>query len=638
MIAACPAILRLGRAAWTEHSGYRACISRKSKWGEHMLGRGSRLIACISFLSVQCAGKYIRRRRDEIHNASNLRIWFSIAVLLASQGASHAQTPWPYGLNAPTMQANITPEAGEVSQPFISNVKVTQDDQKRWIVSLDVGRPDDPNWLLPELQIGWANQSEVESPLSRGVSLHIAGGRSHVVAELVRPFGDPAPKATTWLVAVLRSRYRSENSMGNRVVATQSVPIHIEWPAEAVYAKDYFVNVGAINDILRYVSRATTVNIDGPRSEPTYRDIKMLLERFLLKYPESDAAYYQLARVEVRCQCERDWLRTTEALLKNAIAINQGNAPAMGLLGDVMRRQNRTAEAEELFHRASGLPHPGPSVWVDWGNLRRQQNQIDQAINLYRRALTAPGVPDDYDETSISRARDAAYENLRDLLAMREDWGAMDDLIQQQIGESPRRPCLQATYAEFKLRRRGDIDNAIALGLRAIQNGCGDAAARQGVGLAYYTDWARKTGSDRLQSLTRARQYFPPSADLFYELARSDVTASVILQLTRAGEELDQMDEDRMSALAYAVRNQDYAAVKRLYKSGANPTLAIGEAGLPVALLPVVLLDYEGIAVFRGLGLDYSKISYRGFTALEYAKRTENVKLIEALGGAGKGT
>ncbi len=604
-----------------------------------MLGRVLPLIACIDFLFVRCGWKSKRQRPDETYHTSNLRSWFSIAILLASANTSYAQSlAWPFGLHAPTLQASITPQAGEVSEPFISNLKVTQDGQKRWIVSLDVGRPDDPTWMLPELQIGWANQAKVDSPLAQSVSLRVAGGRAHVVVELVRPFGDPSPRATTWLVAVLRSYFRGQNSMGNRVVATQSVPIHIEWPSAAVYAKDYFVNVGSVKDILRYVATTTTVNIDGPRTEPAYREVKMLLERFLLKYPESDAAYYELARAEIRCQCGRDWLRTTEALLKNAIAINQGNASAMALLGDALRQQNRTADAEELFRKASGLPHPGPLVWADWGSLRRQQSQIDEAINFYRRALATPGIPDDYDETSTSRAREAAYENLWDVLAMKEDWGAMDELIQQQIGESPRRPCLKATYAEFKLRRKGDIDNAIVLGLRAIQEGCADAAAREGVGLAYYTDWARRTGPERLQSITRARQYFPPSAGLFYKLARSDVTATVIQQLKRTGEELDQTDADRMSALAYAVSNQDYAAIKRLYKSGANPMLPVGEAGLPVALLPIVLLDYEGITVFRGLGLDYSKISYRGSTALEYAKRIENIKLIEALGGVGKGT
>lgn len=530
-----------------------------------------RLIDCIDLLFLRDTRKSKRRRPEETPRASSLHTWLSIAILLASPGASHAQVPSLYGLNAPTLPANITLEPGEVSEHFISNLKVAQDERKRWIVSLDVGTYNDPNWLFPELEIGWADQQKVESPLSPSVRVRIAGGRTHVVAEVVRPFGDLGPKATTWLVAVLRGHYRGQNPVGNRVITTQSLPIHIEWPAEVVYVKDYFVNAGSAKDILRHTAKAITENINGPENEPTYRDIKLLLERFLLKYPESDAAYFQLARAESRCQCERDWLRRAEALLKNATAINQGNAPAMGFLGDVMRRQNRTSEAEKMFRKALALPHPGPSVWVDWGNLRRQQNEIDQAISFYQRALTTPGIPDDYDETSISRARKAAYENLWVVLAMKEDWGAMDDLIQQQISESPRRPCLKATYAEFKLQRKGDVDNAIALGLRAIQEGCSDAEARAGVGLAYYTDWARKTGPDRLQSITRARQYFPPSASLFYELARSDVTAAVIQQLIRTGEELDQTDADRMSALAYAVSNQDYAAIKRLCKSGANP-------------------------------------------------------------------
>jgi hypothetical protein len=45
--------------------------------------------------------------------------------------------------------------------------------------------------------------------------------------------------------------------------------------------------------------------------------------------------------------------------------------------------------------------------------------------------------------------------------------------------------------------------------------------------------------------------------------------------------------------------------------------------------------DIQGIRILRQSGVDYSKLSYRGMTALDVAKRAGNKALLEALGGDG---
>jgi hypothetical protein len=58
----------------------------------------------------------------------------------------------------------------------------------------------------------------------------------------------------------------------------------------------------------------------------------------------------------------------------------------------------------------------------------------------------------------------------------------------------------------------------------------------------------------------------------------------------------------------------------------------VGATGLPVALLPVLNADADAVRMLRQSGVNYSKITFRGATALEIAKRIGDPALIDALG------
>jgi hypothetical protein len=61
--------------------------------------------------------------------------------------------------------------------------------------------------------------------------------------------------------------------------------------------------------------------------------------------------------------------------------------------------------------------------------------------------------------------------------------------------------------------------------------------------------------------------------------------------------------------------------------------MLVGRAGVPVALLPVLSGDIDGVRLMRQNGVDYSKLRYQGATALEIAKGLGNSALLDALGG-----
>ena len=195
--------------------------------------------------------------------------------------------------------------------------------------------------------------------------------------------------------------------------------------------------------------------------------------------------------------------------------------------------------------------------------------------------------------------------------------------------------CYSADYARFLLQVRGDTQGAIDMARGALNLNCADSGARQILGLAEYVKWAEASGTDRAEALNQARIYLPAGAMPLYLLAMSDRTIRAAKQLIAAGEQLDQKDNDKLTALAYALKNRDLAAAKRLLALGARSDIPVGYGDVPVALMPVMEGDLQAIRIMQQYGVDYSKLRYRGATAFDFAKQSGNSALLKALGDKG---
>ncbi|HEV8688848.1 MAG TPA: hypothetical protein VGQ91_01020 [Ideonella sp.] len=116
-------------------------------------------------------------------------------------------------------------------------------------------------------------------------------------------------------------------------------------------------------------------------------------------------------------------------------------------------------------------------------------------------------------------------------------------------------------------------------------------------------------------------------------MSTSDRTLVAAKQLTAAGESIDQRDNRRWTALAHALERRDLNAARRLLKLGASPTAPIGPDDMPVAILAVIAEDLAQVKLMQQAGVDYTRLRYRGMTALDHARSTGNRRLLEALGG-----
>jgi tetratricopeptide (TPR) repeat protein len=428
----------------------------------------------------------------------------------------------------------------------------------------------------------------------------------------------PGMQVTTGRIAVVMRAH----TFSPTVVASQQIDQVIDWPDFGTFVRDGMI---AQNSPEFSLKRAATLIDTGQDAE--LNEAKSILEKLLERNPQFDPAYVQLARVTLKTNDGREGLHQAEELLGSALGIRPDSADAKILLGQVYAYQGRFAKAEALFSEVAQTPTNNLWLWSNWGEMLEMEHRPDQAMLEYRKAISHPITHDTYD-----RARQFAYERLIALLDKRKDYDGMESLYKQRIAEFGAGSCYSADYTRFLLQVRGDAQGAINLARRALNQNCDDTPSRELLGLAEYAKWAASTGLQRAEALNQARIFLPTGAKALYLLATSERTMPAARQLIASGETIDQKDNAKFDALAYALQMRDLDAAKRLVALGARTGTPVSELDVPVALLPVLTHDLAGVKTMRQLGVDYSKLRYRGLTAFDVAKQRGDEALLSALG------
>jgi tetratricopeptide (TPR) repeat protein len=409
------------------------------------------------------------------------------------------------------------------------------------------------------------------------------------------------------------------------VVANQSVDKVIDWPDFTTFVRNQQLAMATPEQ--NFNRAVALIDTEGG---PQLMEARSILEGLIAENPKFDAGYVELARVAMKTNWGPEGLHQAETLLQSALQIQPDNFNAKILLGYVYSHEKHYAKADALFMEAAAAKSNNLWLWANWGEMLATEGKTDQAVLKYRQAISSPMTHDTYD-----RARLFAYDKLLDLLKAREDYNGMEALYKQRFAEFGPGSCFTADYARFLLDVRGDTQGAINLATGALHQSCDDTESREILGLAEYAKWASTTGAPSAESLNQARIYLPIGPKPLYLLASSGLTTPAAKKLISGGEPIDQQDNDKLTALGYALQNQDLAAAGRLLALGARPDVPVGESSVPVALLPVLNADVDGVRLMQQNGVDYSKLKYRGATALQIAKGIGNPALIDILGEKG---
>jgi tetratricopeptide (TPR) repeat protein len=435
----------------------------------------------------------------------------------------------------------------------ISGLTIKQDKQGAWRAEFEYYYTGEPKFAALRIELAPSIGSSI-SPIGsqrRDTYLPAAQrGQHHVSAAIAYPGGEQTTRQIS--AKLLRSM------TGDQVIASQEIDAVINWPTFQTWIQQQQMVQSSPESNL---NRA--VQLIDSESAPQLSEAKAILEQLIAQNAQFDAAYVELARIAMKSNWGPEGLHQAEALLSSALQIKPANVNAKILLGYVYSHQNRFTKAEALFSEAASSDTRNLWLWTNWGEMLAMQGKLEQAADKYRRAITEPMTHDTYD-----RARAEAYSRLLELLQRREDLDGMEVLYKQRIGEFGPGSCYSSDYARFKLQVRGDTQGAIDLARGALNQDCEDSAARQILGLAEYVKWAADSGAERAKALNQARIYLPAGPMPLYLLAKSDRTVRAAKALIVAGEQIDQRDNDGLTALAHALQDGDLVAAKRGYLTG----------------------------------------------------------------------
>jgi hypothetical protein len=543
--------------------------------------------------------------------ATTIAVSFLLATLCVCLGSLRAQS----NAENPAGSPQPPPLAGTNS---VSGLHVDQKKAGVWTAEFDYFYTGEPPYAALAVELipqsgsppGLGGVEQYQTFLQRPQR-----GANHASVEIRYP---GAQQRTLNVAATIRS------AMFSRVVvASQQLDKVIDWPDFQTWIRDQQMAKASPED--NFNRAVALIDSEG---EPQLNEARSILESLIGENPKFDAGYVELARVAMKLHGIPEGLHQAETLLSSALQIRPDSVNAKVLLGYVYAHEQHFAKADALFAEAAATNTNNLWLWSNWGELLLMEGKTDQAILKYRLAIAHPMTHDTYD-----RARATAYSQLLDLLKARKDPDAMEALYKQRVAEFGPGSCYTADYARFLLDVRGNTQAAIDLATGALHQNCDDSESREILGLAQYVKWAATTGPTSAQSLNQARIFLPAGPKPLYLLAASDRTTPAARKLIAAGELIDQQDNEKLTALAYALQNQDLAAARRLLTLGARPDTPVGATGLPVALLPVLSADADAVRMLRQSGVNYSKITFRGTTALEIAKRIGDPALIDALGG-----
>lgn len=498
----------------------------------------------------------------------------------------------------------------------ISNIVVRQSDSGVWQASFDYFYTGEPFvQVVARLPLERDSPPALNpNPWERMQLAEVKRGANHGTIDLLHPgveFSGITPRVIVEM--------ENWSTRDRPVIASAQVDQPIDWPTWETWQADMaFAKQSPQENLKRAIEL-----IDGGEH---FDEATSILERLIARDPTFVQGYIELARVAMKTNWGPEGLHHAEGLLASALQIEPDNANAKILLGYVQAHQQHYRQAEKLFTEAAASNPRNLWLWANWGEVLVMQGKFEQAAAKYREAIDRPATHDTYDN-----ARTMAYQELIALQKRKNDLDGMEALYKKRVAEFGYGSCYSADYARFLLQQRGDANAAIDVARRALNQDCEDSSARQVLGLANYVVWAKSEGQARIEAMNQARIYLPPGPTLMYLLASSDRTANVVSQLIAAGEKIDQKDNQQFTALAHAIQREDLPAMRHLLRLGAKPDAPVGYDGIPVAFMPLLAGNIEMVKLLQQFGADYSKISFQGASALDFARQAGDTEMLEIL-------
>ena len=330
---------------------------------------------------------------------------------------------------------------------------------------------------------------------------------------------------------------------------------------------------------------------------------KSLLDELIGLNPDFTRAYLEVARFHMKSNWPAG-LHDAERSILIAKDIDPDMADVRVLLGYVYTHQGRYEDAEKEYVKAERLGTN--NLWLDanWGLNFEKQGSSSEAIKHYLRVINQVVTSDRNERPKKWVFR---HSGLLPMLIADTQYKLADDLYGRSAEQYYYHNCERQKQAALRLYHMSDVDGAIASYLHSKKSGCNKDSPV--LAAAYYSKWQKlKNSADKklIKSTFRQAESTATGDDeLFYSLAKSENTATIISELTALGHDINHVNPDGMTALLKSIQGKDYDAIERLLVNGAD----INQQTLNAYYRPVVyatyLGDIEAVKLLIKLKVDY---------------------------------
>lgn len=385
-----------------------------------------------------------------------------------------------------------------------------------------------------------------EVPILRG---------QHTVNVLVKREDDVSTPYTTAGFEIQMIEY-----YGERPFYRKEYQQSVSWPAYDRASDPYFINRERgvfYNMAVRYID-----------TENDLWKAKYMLDRIIVATPDYAPAHYQLGRIFFKANQGEKGLKAATESAMTAITFDPEFADAYILLGHVLLHQKKYKESAKQFVIAENKGTKNLWLYSRWGELHKEKKEVKQAAEKLEKVVAMPLSNKNNNDAIIY-----AYSELIGIYKGLKKWGDIERLYNARIEKFPKNNCYKAHYANYLIDNLKELDKAELMATDARNAGCADRSLTTPIlAKVLYLRWSLldPTSKKGLIAFSRAKAISPVDPRLLYNLATSDKLVKVINALTKIGKNINMVSDRGMTALIYAIQNNDVDAAKNLLAIGAN--------------------------------------------------------------------
>lgn len=234
---------------------------------------------------------------------------------------------------------------------------------------------------------------------------------------------------------------------------------------------------------------------------------------------------------------EQGDVATAEKLLRQELRAHPADVPALDVLGVVLDKEGKLAEADVVYRRAVSFPHPSAGLLNNFGNHLLAAGKLNEARSAFERVLALdPSYANAHTQLArllLKQAPPSALEHLNQLSPEAQQTSDAELLRMQALFALHRDTEAEALLAQIEMQTSGNPHAAVQL--------------RQALMAAGHIERAR-------QILQNALNGQPRNPDLLFELALVDIKLNQKETALKELVQAEQLAPDRADIEALLAR------------------------------------------------------------------------------------